>query len=31
MDHQQSESELQAKIAEREAKGFRVIVMSWQR
>jgi hypothetical protein len=28
---QQSEAELQAEIAEREAKGFRVIVLSWQR
>ena len=27
----QSEAELQAEIAEREAKGFRVIVVSWQR
>jgi hypothetical protein len=28
---EQSESELQAAIAEREAKGFRVVVVSWQR
>jgi hypothetical protein len=28
---EQSEAELQAEIAEREAKGFRVIVVSWQR
>ena len=28
---QQGESELQAQISEREAKGFRVVVVSWQR
>ena len=28
---EQSKAELQAKIAEREAKGFRVIVVRWQR
>ena len=28
---QQSESELQAEIAERETKRFRVMVVSWQR
>ena len=27
----QSEAELQAEIAERGAKGFRVMVVSWQR
>ena len=27
----QSEAELQTEIAEREAKGFRVMVVSWQR
>jgi hypothetical protein len=26
----QSEAELQAEIAEREAKGFRVMAVSWQ-
>jgi hypothetical protein len=28
---EQSEAELQAEIAEREAKGFRVVVVSWER
>ena len=28
---QQSEAELQAEIAQREAKGFRVVVVGWQR
>jgi hypothetical protein len=27
--HRQSEAELQAEIADREAKGFRVVVVSW--
>ena len=28
---QQTKAELQVEIAEREAKGFRVVVVSWQR
>jgi hypothetical protein len=28
---EQSEAEMQAEIAEREAKGFRVVVVSWKR
>ena len=28
---EQSEAELQAEIAEREAEGFRVVVVSWER